>query len=232
MSIVLNNSTYEEPTEFSITTQNDSVGTLSVNEKLLALLLNSNRDLLEIAINNTLANIGALKSSNDSFSSSLDASSNTTNFQVTIKPDNFEKDEEIHTKELLRKLDPTNELLPGDETESEKYIKHLLNQYNKVFVMDWLNKLVLSNSQDLSFVAEIIYDLSHIDYKLIYPQGATIACSAFSFEDDYIKEIAIRAFANWNSKDSLSYLPQHEILNPILKDLFERTMDDIAQTGR
>lgn len=94
----------------------------------------------------------------------------------------------------------------GESTEAENVIEDLIDQTSVAEAMDWVYDLFLSNAKNTLLACTLIHALSHIEYERVYPKGPMMAMAMFSADDKRMVGYAIKAFSNWNAKDSLKYL--------------------------
>lgn len=94
----------------------------------------------------------------------------------------------------------------GEPTEAEFIIEDLISQTSVIDTMVWVYDLFLNNADNALMACTLIHALSHLEYELIYPQGPMMAMAMFGSTDKRVVGFAVKAFSNWNSKDSVKYI--------------------------
>ena len=115
------------------------------------------------------------------------------------------EDYNLHHKAFLTKELKECEIEYGFSNKIEEVISQEMRR-NKVGILALLNEIFLENFNDKDIVLQIIYMISSFGYKDVYPQGITMSIAALSHESSEIKDAAIGAFENWQSKDSVVIL--------------------------
>lgn len=119
----------------------------------------------------------------------------------------------------------------GEPTEAEYIIEDLIRRTSSKETMEWVYDLFLSNAENILLLCTLIHSLSHIEYELVYPQGPMMAMAMFSYDDKRVVGYAIKAFSNWNSKDSLKYIMHMQPKEAWAKREMNRVIDYIKING-
>lgn len=97
----------------------------------------------------------------------------------------------------------------GYFSEADKYIENIL-QINTIFAKEIINRTFISKIEDEKVLLGLLQLVGHCDYMRVYPVGQTIAIASLSFKNVEIKEAGIRAFENWNRKETAPILKRVE----------------------
>ena len=119
----------------------------------------------------------------------------------------------------------------GEPVEAEVIIKGLIDRTSVKDAMAWLYDFFLNNAQNPLLVCTLVHALSHIDYELIYPQGPMMAMAMFSSRDKRVLGFAVKAFSNWNSKDSLKYITNYHPSEKWAEKKLDRVIEYIEKYG-
>ena len=77
----------------------------------------------------------------------------------------------------------------------------------------------------------LIHALSHLDYEQSYPYGPMMAMTMLGHDDQRVVSYAIKAFSNWNSKDSLEYMINFSPKQSWAKKEWDRVVNYIKENG-
>jgi hypothetical protein len=99
--------------------------------------------------------------------------------------------------------------------------------------MSWLQTVFHDNFGDSQTVIGILHSVSHFSYADMYPAGVLIALGVLQHKDMYVRDYAIRAFENWNSKKAIPILEslkcetewQQQYINDVLETLKTEGID-------
>lgn len=119
----------------------------------------------------------------------------------------------------------------GEPTEAEFIIEDLITQISVNDVMVWVYDLFLNNADNPLMVCTLIHALSHLEYELIYPQGPMMAMAMFGSTDKRVVGFAVKAFSNWNSKDSLKYINNFKPKEKWAEKELDRVINYIRENG-
>lgn len=123
------------------------------------------------------------------------------------------------------------DLQVGCGSELEDIIKQLYYTQGYPATNKWIYDLALSNTSDVLFLCSLLHALSHIDYEEIYPYGSMLALAQLSHKDKRVVGYAIKAFSNWNNKDSLKYLKNYKPNQIWAQKELNRVIDYIKLNG-
>ena len=110
-----------------------------------------------------------------------------------------------NVKSTLIRLFKDEEFDFGYDSKSEMLLKEEFKQ-NETATKSWLNSLFLEYYDNITVLTGILRILGRFEEKLIFPEGMAMALGGFSHKSDEVKELCIRAFENWGSKNSLKVL--------------------------
>ena len=119
----------------------------------------------------------------------------------------------------------------GELTEVENIVIDLINCSTVEVVSAWLMDFCFNNSSNAVLLCTIMHALSHLEYEMVYPAGPTIAVSMISHKDKRVVYYAIKAFSNWNSKDSLKYMKDFNPKERWAQQEWQRVMSYIDENG-
>jgi len=105
----------------------------------------------------------------------------------------------------------------GYSSSAEQFILKALDSYG-IYVREWINEVFIDNFSNEAVLESILRIISHFSYQDMYPQGMTMAIAALSHESIVVKENAIRAFENWENKESLEYLKSISVCDQWLNE--------------
>lgn len=119
----------------------------------------------------------------------------------------------------------------GEPTEVEFIIEDLIRQTSVNDTMAWVYNLFLNNADNPLMACTLIHALSHLEYELIYPQGPMMAMAMFGSTDKRVVGFAVKAFSNWNSKDSLKYINNFKPKGKWAERELDRVINYIRENG-
>jgi len=146
-------------------------------------------------------------------------SDSRTDILQTTNSANFEK-------KLLAIM--TNEnYTSGEISPSESFVESTIQQMGADCTMGWLMQVYETNYQRSNILIGILHMLSHFPYDVVDPYGPIMALALLQHKSSSVREFAIKAFENWNSKDSLVFLKNircdqawlQEYLNEVISDI-------------
>ena len=109
-------------------------------------------------------------------------------------------------EDLLISNSNMNELYPGNRTRFEEIFHEVIENVGTKEAILWINNLILKYGARKTFVCNVLFAFSHMEYEDTLPSGPTIASAYILNVDDQISEFAFNAFRNWNSRQSLQIL--------------------------
>lgn len=119
----------------------------------------------------------------------------------------------------------------GEPTETEFIIEDLISETSVKEAADWVYRLFLDNTSNSLLLCTLIHALSHLDYEQSYPYGPMMAMTMLSHDDKRVVSYAIKAFSNWNSKDSLKYVKNFSPKQEWAKKEWDRVVNYINENG-
>ncbi len=136
-------------------------------------------------------------------------------------------------EELLKKFTPKFLEAIEDEdfefgyiSKSETIIREQL-EINALATRNWLNHIFIRNFHNEKILIGILRILGRFEEKTIFPQGNTMALAALSHKNPEIKELAIRAFENWSSINSLKTLKKIKVKPDWLQEYLVDVISDL-----
>ena len=95
----------------------------------------------------------------------------------------------------------------GEISGTEEYILTIVEKLGWKKTLQWLQKVAWNKFYDSHVVTGILHSLSHYDYNdIALGGGMWIAMGLLRHEDIYVRDLAVRAFENWNSKKAIPAL--------------------------
>ena len=123
------------------------------------------------------------------------------------------------------------DLKTGEVNEMENVVRNLISMSSQDKTLKWLNDLFLEHNTNVLFMCTLFHTLSHMEYEEVLPNGPTMAMASLNHSDDRVIGYAIKAFANWNSKRTIT-LMQTNIPNiPWAKKEWHRVLEYITECG-
>ena len=116
----------------------------------------------------------------------------------------------------------------GFISKSEIIIKEQL-EINAMATKNWLNELYLNNFSNETILIGILRLLGRFNETLIEPQGITMAMAAIIHKNNEIKELGVRAFENWGSRNCLRFLKTIHIEEKWLQEYIDDIIIDLEE---
>lgn len=139
-------------------------------------------------------------------------------------------DWEAAKKDIFLSLD-WNDLKIGEVNEMENVVRNLVSMSSQNDTLTWLNQLYLEYNKNVLFVCTLLHTLSHMEYEEIIPQGPTMAMASLNHEDDRVIGYAIKAFSNWNSKNTIDLMQTNIPRIPWARKEWNRVLEYIEKYG-
>lgn len=127
-----------------------------------------------------------------------------------------------------------SEVVPGNYTAVEQVISDAFSLESREKVLQWLNQVFLEKSESKAIIANILFAISHMEYEDVYPVGPTIAMLALNNTNRanrVLVELAIHAFENWGSKDSIQYLESYKPYDLLNQKNWNRVIEYLNKNG-
>ena len=122
-------------------------------------------------------------------------------------------------------------LRAGEPTEVEDLLRGWMRDTSVNEVMPWLYRLTLEHSGNTLLLCTVLHALSHLEYDEVYPYGPMLAMAELSHTNKTVIFFAIKSFSNWNAKNSLKYLKDHEPQYGWAKREWRRVCTYIRENG-
>lgn len=136
-----------------------------------------------------------------------------------------------YTKELLEIM-AEDIFESGITPRSEKFIRdEVIPEIGMLNTMLWLSSVFLSYNGGSDTSIGILHIISHFEYNEISPIGQLIATAGFSNKNIEVKDFAIKAFENWNSKESIDILENNETTAKWLDEYIEEVIINLKKYG-
>lgn len=120
--------------------------------------------------------------------------------------------------------------IPGETGDGDQILSAAISE-NALAAMSWINDLYLKNFSNPEIAASLVMLVSRLSYADAYPAGVTIAVSATTHTNAFVRETGIRAFENWGSLESLNLLKN---INPFnedwLNEYLQAVITDLNET--
>ena len=114
----------------------------------------------------------------------------------------------------------------GFVSRSEELIKEQF-QINALATRNWLNEIFLKYFDDDYILIGLMRIISRFEESQIFPQGQTIALASLSHSNDEIKELGIRAFEKWCSRESINILKKLNFNSTWLQEYTNEVINDL-----
>lgn len=134
--------------------------------------------------------------------------------------------ERTNAKKLLQIM-RNEEYIAGEIPESEKYVRTVLAEIGPERTMFWLTHIYETNFDKPAILIGLLHILSHFSYSTVSPNGPIMALALLQHRSASVREFAIKAFENWNSKQSLMFLRNIKCDQQWLQDYLEEVIRDI-----
>jgi len=121
----------------------------------------------------------------------------------------FEVVDDVEESKTLSLLEMTEQedFIAGEISNTEMFIKEIAEKAGWKKTVCWLHKIALDHLDNSQVLVGILHSISHFDYSDMNPFGFYIALAVLRQVDDvYVKDHAIKAFENWNSKRAVPFL--------------------------
>lgn len=147
--------------------------------------------------------------------------------ETVINPESIERHKKQFAGTLIQLIH--EEIFEyGMENAADEFLQINLCR-NPLWTKDWLNTIFLENFSDVKITTGILRIISHLEYADIYPTGQMIAMGALSHKIAEVREIAIRAFENWESVESLGYLRHVQCGEKWLQSYLEQVINELEE---
>ena len=114
---------------------------------------------------------------------------------------------------------------------SELFVDSLKKQYSNYDILIWLNEIMGENMDNPHILRGLMHIISHYPYQYVHPIGPTMAGVLLNNKDNSVKDFAIKAFENWNSKETIGYLKYTEFSTDWLKEYAQAVIEDLEKYG-
>lgn len=110
---------------------------------------------------------------------------------------------------------------PGYLSRADAYFVEAVSKYG-LYAKSWLNELFLERFHQVQMICAILWVLSHAEYRVVKPFGATMAIAGALHENQEVRECALRCFENWEEPETLNILNCLNIPNGWMKDYLDK----------
>lgn len=124
-----------------------------------------------------------------------------------------------------------SKLQVGERVEAEDIIEDLFVSATPSAAMKWIYEVALNNMGNALLLCTLLHALSHFEYEKIYPNGPMFAMAMLSSKDRRVVSYAMKAFSNWNAKDSLKYAKNIAPQQDWAKKEWNRIVSYIEENG-
>ncbi|MDR0621330.1 MAG: hypothetical protein LBJ61_05580, partial [Deltaproteobacteria bacterium] len=152
-------------------------------------------------------------------------SKNLTSEEPTSVPIVIDKAETI----MLLRIMAQDDFVAGEISSSEIYIEEIAKEYGWQNTMRWLNSIYLDNYSKPAILIGIMHCLSHFEFDNVKPEGQTMALGLLQHEDVFVRDLAIRAYENWNDKEALPILKSLSYDTKWLRDYVDAVVKALEQ---
>lgn len=148
--------------------------------------------------------------------------STTTNEPKTFQTINYK----IFEKKLLAIMNGEN-YTSGEVCISETFVESTIQKMGIDCTMGWLMQVYEVYYNRPNILIGILHMLSHFSYSTVKPYGPIMALALLQRKSTAVREFAIKAFENWNSKDSLVFLKNIKCDHEWVQNYLEKVISDI-----
>jgi len=120
---------------------------------------------------------------------------------------------------------------PGYGAHCEKLIEDSLMVNSRV-TRDWLVETFDNHIHDTHILEGLLHAISHLDYKLVYPQGRTMAIVGLCHKDVMVRDFAIKAFENWEDVTVIDILKVFKYPEHWLQDYLLHVISDLDEISK
>lgn len=132
------------------------------------------------------------------------------NFSYSINRISSSRDRKEIEQEWASAVDS---IIKNDDIELLEYcnLEGFLEKTIKVFKNDdlgqsFIRKYFMDNFKYDHKLISLLHAISHLDYELVSDSGPYLAGMCLNHKNLEVREFALKAFENWQSKDTLDYL--------------------------
>ena len=145
----------------------------------------------------------------------------------------FSHDEDAYVKwrNKIYSVLLTEDAINGEEISIEDYLNISLETLkDEEIITNWFNRLYFDAIQSSKLKIGILHALSHIDYNKIYPVGQMIALAGLTDPDDEVIEFSIKAFENWQDRQSALLLKNRQLKKDWLQEYLDAVIKSLEDT--
>jgi len=135
---------------------------------------------------------------------------------------------DIHVEHELLNIIAEDTFEAGYISDTERYIDALLKSDSQNTRMI-INAMFLKYINRTNILVGILHAISHLDYRIIYPEGPTMAIAALSHQNIEVREWGIRAFENWGDPLAVNILLKIRCRESWLDDYRLAVIDDLSR---
>lgn len=132
----------------------------------------------------------------------------------------------VFEKRLLSVMNEEN-YTSGEICQSEIFVEETMQQVGIECTMGWLMQIYEKSYGQINILIGILHMLSHFSYDIVKPYGPIMALALLQHKSNAVREFAIKAFENWDSKDSLVFLKNISCDQVFLQQYLDEVIADI-----
>ena len=132
----------------------------------------------------------------------------------------------VFEKKLLSIMNGEN-YTSGEVCASEAFVESTIQQVGADCTMGWLMQVYEMNYNHSNILIGILHMISHFSYSTVKPYGPIMALALLQHKSSAVREFAVKAVENWNSKDSLVFLKNIKCDQQWLQDYLDEVIFDI-----
>ena len=119
----------------------------------------------------------------------------------------------------------------GEIPESEIYVSELAEKYGWVETLSLLMNIYHDYYSNSHIQSGLMHILSHFHYDSVKPNAVIMALGLLQHENIYVRDFAVKAFENWNSRKALPILKALNCEAPWLQDYVNYVVDLLESGG-
>lgn len=175
----------------------------------------------------TLLTSEEVRTTSVDWSKLLSTSNSSSSADVRVATDNIGQD----ASGTLLSLMHDEYYEAGEIPPSETYIKQIADKYGWQKTQLWLQKIWLDHFHDSHILVGLLHVLSHFPYKDVEPGAVAMALGVLQHSDMNVRDYAIKAFENWNSKKALPVLQKLNCDAKWLQNYVNQVIDVLEKEG-
>jgi hypothetical protein len=117
---------------------------------------------------------------------------------------------------------------PGVFSIADEYLGMSIEN-NDSICFSWIYEIYQEKQEDMPFIEKLLGVLCHVPSDKITDECVKIVSEAINQKSDGIKEMAVRAFENWEYTDAIPFLEKTYFDDPFLEDYLKGVIQDLKE---